>query len=69
MTKKVREANAAGPYFPLEAVLAKTEKAGMKEVYVVYPEHNMYEFIARDKNGELIMRHVDPKTGEIFRHP
>lgn len=69
LSRKVNAADAAGPYVPIETVLAGIERAGMRDVYAVYPEHNMYEFIARDRNGELVIRHIDPKTGQIFNHP
>ncbi len=68
LSNRVKAVDAAGPYVPIETVLAGIERAGMRDVYAVYPEHNMYEFIARDRNGELVIRHIDPKTGQIFDH-
>jgi uncharacterized protein YpmB len=66
---RVNAADAAGPYVSIEIVLAGIERGGLRDVYAVYPEHNMYEFIARDQDGHLIIRHIDPKTGQIFNHP
>ena len=68
-SRKVYAADAAGAYVPIETLLTRIEQAGIRDIYAVYPEHDMYEFIARDRSGKLIIRHIDPKTGQIFNHP
>ncbi len=69
LSKKINRADAAGPLLSLDTILALIAKAGYREVYAAYPEHDLYEFIARDANGQLGIWLVDPKTGNIQAHP
>lgn len=69
LSKKIERTDAAGPLLSLDTILALIAKAGYRDVYAAYPEKNLYEFIARDANGQLGIWLVDPKTGIVQAHP